>query len=71
MRKFAVRAAVVASSVLGTVSAFAVDPATAIEAVTGLSSTVTAFGPVMWGLAIVGVGIGLGVKFIKKAKGAA
>ena len=52
-------------------SAYAVDPATALEAVQTLTSSSTGFGPVMFGLAIATVGILIGVKWIKRARGAA
>ena len=52
-------------------SAYAVDPATALEAVGTLSTSSAGFGPVMFGLAVVVVGIMIGVKWIKRAKGAA
>lgn len=52
-------------------SAFAADPATALEAVQTLSTSSTGFGPVMFGLAITTVGILIGVKWIKRGRGAA
>lgn len=52
-------------------AAHAADPATALEAVTSLSGSAAGFGPVMFGLAVVVVGIMIGVKWIKRAKGAA
>lgn len=52
-------------------SAFAVDPATALEAVGTLSTSSAGFGPVMFGLAIASVGILIGVKWIKRSRGAA
>lgn len=71
MKAKLLRLAALSAPLLAATAARAEDPATALAAVSGLATTITAFGPVMWGLAIVGVGIGLGVKFIKKAKGAA
>jgi len=53
------------------VSAFAVDPATALEAIGTLSTSATGFGPVMFGLAITVTGIMIGVKWIKRGKSAA
>jgi len=55
----------------GSVSAFAADPATALEAVTSLSTSATGFGPVMFGLAVTVTGIMIGIKWIKRGKGAA
>lgn len=52
-------------------AAHAEDPATALAAVTTLSGNATGFGPVMFGLAVTVVGIMIGVKWIKRAKGAA
>lgn len=52
-------------------SAHAADPADALAAVTSLSASATGFGPVMFGLAVTVVGIMIGVKWIKRAKGAA
>ena len=43
----------------------------ALSAVTSLSTSATGFGPVMFGLAVTVVGIMIGVKWIKRAKGAA
>jgi len=65
------RLAVVSGTGVGSVSAFAVDPATALEAIGTLSSSATGFGPVMFGLAITVVGIMIGVKWIKRGKSAA
>ncbi|MDN6888209.1 hypothetical protein QMO14_32020 [Variovorax sp. CAN2819] len=52
-------------------SAFAADPTDALAAVQSLSTSSTGFGPVMWGLAVAVVGIMIGVKWIKRARGAA
>jgi hypothetical protein len=52
-------------------SSFAADPADALAAVTSLSTSSTGFGPVMFGLAVTVVGIMIGVKWIKRARGAA
>ena len=51
--------------------AFAADPASAAEALASLSGTTTGYGPVMFGLAIATVGVMIGVKWIKRARGAA
>lgn len=60
-----------AASIVAAVPAFAVDPATALEAVTSLQGGAAGFAPIMFGLAITVVGIMIGVKWIKRAKGAA
>lgn len=52
-------------------SSFAADPADALAAVSSLSTSSTGFGPVMFGLAVTVVGIMIGVKWIKRARGAA
>lgn len=52
-------------------SALAADPASALDAVTSLSTSSTGYGPVMFGLAVAVVGIMIGVKWIKRARGAA
>lgn len=70
-RQTALRLAAIPAAVLAAAPAFAVDPATAIEAVTTLSASSAGFGPVMFGLAVAVVGIMIGVKWIKRAKGAA
>jgi len=53
------------------VPAFAVDPATALEAVQTLTTSSAGFGPVMFGIAVASVGILIGVKWIKRSRGAA
>lgn len=65
------RLAAVPALVLAGASAHADDPASALAAVTSLSTSATGFGPVMFGLAVTVVGIMIGVKWIKRAKGAA
>ena len=65
LRLAAIPAAVLAGA------AHAADPADALAAVTSLSSSATGFGPVMFGLAVTVVGIMIGVKWIKRARGAA
>lgn len=52
-------------------AARAEDPATALAAVQTLTASSTGFGPVMFGLAIATVGIMIGIKWIKRARGAA
>jgi len=74
VRKNLALQAVVAAAALvaaGAASAQATDPASAIAAVQTLSASSTGFGPVMFGLAIAVVGIMVGVKWIKRARGAA
>lgn len=72
-RKYGARAvsSVGGLSIGGVVFAQATDPATALEAVQTLSGTMAGFGPVMFGLAIAAVGILIGVKWIKRSRGAA
>lgn len=65
LRLAAIPAAVLAGSV------HASDPADALAAVTSLSGSAAGFGPVMFGLAVTVVGIMIGVKWIKRARGAA
>lgn len=68
------RASLLLGSVVAAGSAMAqaaADPVSAIAAVTSLQGSATGFGPVMFGLAIAVVGIMIGVKWIKRAKGAA
>lgn len=73
MKQKLLRLAALALPLLGAqlAHAQAVPPATALEAVQSLSTSAAGFGPVMFGLAVVAVGIGIGVKWIKRAKGAA
>ncbi|MGQ2998077.1 hypothetical protein [Variovorax sp.] len=62
-------AAVVAAG--ASVAALAADPATAQEAFGQASAANSGFGPGMWGLAAATVGILIGVKWIKRGRGAA
>lgn len=71
MNKFARYYIVPAAALAAMGSAHAADPADALAAVTSLSTSATGFGPVMFGLAVTVVGIMIGVKWIKRAKGAA
>ena len=64
------RLAVIPAAVLAG-SVHAADPADALAAVTSLSGSAAGFGPVMFGLAVTVVGIMIGVKWIKRARGAA
>lgn len=71
--KYGAKLAVVASSALAAGGAFAqaADPTSGVGAVTQIRTQMGDYGPVMFGLAIVSVGILIGVKWIKRAKGAA
>lgn len=52
-------------------NAQAVDPVSAAAALTSLGTGTSAYGPIMWGVAVVAVGIMIGVKWIKRGRGAA
>ena len=61
-----------ASSVVAAGQALAQSaPATGVDAVNAVKAGVGDYGPAMFGLAIVSVGVMIGVKWIKRAKGAA
>lgn len=68
--KYGAKLAVVASSVAAVGQALAA-PTTGVEAVEAVAAGVGDYGPAMFGLAIVSVGVMIGVKWIKRAKGAA
>lgn len=70
-QKFARLAAFGSALAAGAAQAQTADPADALAAVTSLSASATGFGPVMFGLAVTVVGIMIGVKWIKRARGAA
>lgn len=70
-RKYGAQIAVGGAALVGAAQSFAADPATALEAIQGLSTSSTGFGPVLWGLAAATVGILIGVKWIKRGKNAA
>lgn len=72
-RQLLVRLGIIAATAVASVSAFAqtANPTDAVAAVTSLQGSSTGFGPVMFGLAVTVVGIMIGVKWIKRAKGAA
>ena len=53
------------------VSAQTTNPTSGVDAVTQLQGTIGSYGPVMFGLAIAAVGVMIGVKWIKRARGAA
>lgn len=69
--KYGAKLAVMASSVIAAGQVLAADPATGVEAFAAVRAGVGDYGPAMFGLAIVSVGIMIGVKWIKRAKGAA
>ena len=69
--KYGAKLAFVASSVVAAGQALAADPATGVEAVEAVRAGIGDYGPAMFGLAIVSVGVMIGVKWIKRAKGAA
>lgn len=71
MKAKLLRLAALSAPLLAAQSARAADPATALEAVQTLTTSSAGFGPVMFGLAIASVGIGIGVKWIKRSRGAA
>ena len=52
-------------------SAQSSNPTSGVDAVTQLQGTIAGYGPVMFGLAIAAVGVMIGVKWIKRARGAA
>lgn len=70
-RKYGAKLSAAAALAASAVSAMAADPATAIEALQSTNTNATAFGPVMFGMAAVSVGILIGVKWIKRGRGAA
>ena len=70
--KFGAKLAVVASYVIAAGQALAqTAPTTGVEAVAAVKAGIGDYGPAMFGLAIVSVGVMIGVKWIKRAKGAA
>lgn len=69
-RRYGARIAVPAGALFSVAAAHATDPVSALAAVTSLSTSADGFGPVMWGLAVTGVGIMIGVKWIKRGKSA-
>ena len=68
--KYGAKLAVVASSVVAAGHALA-SPTTGVQAVEAVAAGIGDYGPAMFGLAIVSVGVMIGVKWIKRAKGAA
>jgi hypothetical protein len=71
MNKIFSRGLLAVGSLAAVGSAMAADPVDALAAVTSLSTSAAGFGPVMFGLAVAVVGIMIGVKWIKRARGAA
>lgn len=69
--RFSGRTLAAGGSALALSQAHAADPATALDAITTLSTSATGFGPVMFGLAVTVTGIMIGVKWIKRGKSAA
>ena len=70
--KYGAKLAAVASSVLAAGHALAqTAPTSGVEAVEAVKAGIGDYGPAMFGLAIVSVGVMIGVKWIKRAKGAA
>ena len=55
----------------GLASAQSSNPTSGVDAVTQLQGAIAGYGPVMFGLAIAAVGVMVGVKWIKRARGAA
>lgn len=55
----------------GNAFAQATDPTSGVAAVQQLKGDMGDYGPLMFGIAIVGTGIGIGVKWIKRTKSAA
>lgn len=60
-----------AAAVAAAGSALAEDPVSAIAGLQSLTTSSTGFGPVLWGLAVTTVGIMIGIKWIKRGRGAA
>ena len=70
--KYGAKLAAVASSVLAAGHALAqTAPTTGVEAVEAVKAGIGDYGPAMFGLAIVSVGVMIGEKRSKRAKGAA
>lgn len=69
--KYGPRLAIVGGSLAAMASAHAVDPVDAQAALATLSGTTTAFGPVLFGLALASTVIMIGIAWIKKGRGAA
>lgn len=69
--QFVKKAAAAAAGLGASAAALAADPGTALEGFQQAAANNTGFGPGMWGLAAVSVGILIGVKWIKRSRGAA
>lgn len=59
------------AALVGSMSAHAVDPADALAALGTLTTSQGGYGPVLYGLAIASVAIMIGIKWIKRGRGAA
>ncbi len=72
-RKYGAQVATGAAGLVlsGLAAAQSTDPTTGVGAVTALRTEMGNYGPVMFGLAVVSVGVMIGVKWIKRARGAA
>lgn len=68
LRKKALFASLAAAG--ASLSAIAADPATAQEALATVSTSNTGYGPVLWAMAAGSVAILIGVKWIKRGRGA-
>lgn len=69
--EYGAKVAVVASSVIAAGQALAQTATTGVQAVEAVAAGIGDYAPAMFGLAIVSVGVMIGVKWIKRAKGAA
>ncbi|RTQ36253.1 hypothetical protein EJP69_00395 [Variovorax gossypii] len=69
--RFAHKAAAAVAAAGASAAALAADPTTALEGFQTASAASSGFGPGMWGLAAATVGILIGVKWIKRGRGAA
>ena len=69
--QFVKKAAAAVATLGASAAALAADPTTAQEAFGLASANNNGFGPGMWGMAAVSVGILIGVKWIKRGRGAA
>lgn len=73
-RKYGAKASAVAATAMVTVGqamAQSADPASGVAAVTQMKNEMGDYGPLFFGIAIVGTGIMIGVKWIKRTKSAA
>jgi hypothetical protein len=70
-KRFAARLAAATGGVAASTAALAVDPATGLAAVAEVAAGATGYGPPMFGLAVISVGIMIAVKWIKRSRGVA